>query len=857
MSETGKYDANKYYRANTNIGEFFDYGDKPFYAVRNVEFHDEDGNVNELGGKVTFIAPELFEHQVFRVYVGLCASCRTLLVASKTWVNPLLPAPTEVIIDHSTRIDQLGKGDTDNLYLIVVTKNELGENDQNNLVDEIFSPKDGAGNIDVAQQVIGNVIQFTETGFDCRYWQPCDKSCMLKPKDWSLYDELPWQACAVDGNKHNVQTECHRMRCPVKFFSVWPKHSNFVPNVERFSQSITRKGVVTVYHDKEPLYLYQEYYNRFSQSSVKVTVFKDDSAGANCKDEGDADMCKDKVQSGICLTSSKVLEDCRLSCGACQSHWGTVTVPAHHDDPAQHASQSDGSEWSGKHDAYIGEFTVLDVFSTDTIYVRSICILRDDIAVANNSFLVKVPRINVDDPLITGNVIEYEVRSLVNRYGWKHDLTLFYVVDTIPPEIEDIQYDPMAVNHTLFERRNTPYLKHESIIPLPSSLFSEDHSFGLLRVDISSWNAKCLEEGQNAGTGTLEEWLYSDRPELCFTNTIPITFWVVIMAMEQSLALSQSEAIRPCHRMFVNYDSYDIWLTQSFGPMPFNLAEHSFYSVFDENPHNELGELHIEIGCSTSLRWFVQIGIGGEWTEWVVSGQSKLTGSGRDVFDYFDAELGAVREQEVRRYWVRVADPDVFVVPKDERVPMVLNVSVRVEFDEMIDGKMTTLSDTMRLTATRVPDYETIQPLVMKPRHGEVVPSGLFVSYLIPEDALEGSVKLRILPRASSKYPTDDVDIREIPFRKGSFAEKSGMKHTVKMCPKLGDPHCLEVSDGMGLGQIVESIYPAVDLLDFSLYDLIVQYNDRWGNPHNFRRVNHLMVVRDWTEDLVVLRYTA
>ena len=97
--------------------------------------------------------------------------------------------------------------------------------------------------------------------------------------------------------------------------------------------------------------------------------------------------------------------------------------------------------------------------------------------------------------------------------------------------------------------------------------------------------------------------------------------------------------------------------------------------------------------------------------------------------------------------------------------------------------------------------------------------------------------------------------VREITFREESWAEQSEMKHTVKLCPKLGDPSCLEVVDGMGLGLIVKLIYPKVNLLEFSLYDLIVQYNDRWNNPHAFRRVNHLMVVRDWTEDLVVLRY--
>jgi len=175
---------------------------------------------------------------------------------------------------------------------------------------------------------------------------------------------------------------------------------------------------------------------------------------------------------------------------------------------------------------------------------------------------------------------------------------------------------------------------------------------------------------------------------------------------------------------------------------------------------------------------------------------------------------------------------------------MVRNISIRVEHE--VDGVQYT--DTVHLSCRRLPDHETQTPYLLKPRHGEAVPSGLFVSYVIPEDVLAGSVKLRILPRGSAKYETDDRGIREIAFRAGSWPEESGKKHTVKMCPKL--TQCLSTE----MGQIVASIDPEVDLKEFTLYDIILQYSDRWDNPHGHRRVNHLMVVRDWTDDLAVLR---
>ncbi len=210
-------------------------------------------------------------------------------------------------------------------------------------------------------------------------------------------------------------------------------------------------------------------------------------------------------------------------------------------------------------------------------------------------------------------------------------------------------------------------------------------------------------------------------------------------------------------------------------------------------------------------------------------------------------------DREVRRYWVRVADPDLFAVADDERIPTVLNISVRVEAGSASQSGVRRHS-TFYLTATRLPDHETISPEILAPRHGDVVPSGLTVEYVIPEDLLSGSLSLRILPRGSSEFETDSAGIRTVTFRGGSDAERPIIAHSVKLCPSLSAADCLSSADGMGLGVVVEAVFPAVDLMAFSLYDVVLQYNDRWGNPRGHHRVNHLMVVRDWTDDLAVLR---
>ena len=635
-----------------------------------------------------------------------------------------------------------------------------------------------------------------------------------------------------------------------------------MPKVESIIPSMTRQGFVTALQDKvtesTPLYLYQEYFSSHSASMVTVTQFHDDGQCSNIKDDA---KCRDYVLAGSCSTSEFVLTNCQFSCGACRSMWGSVPIPAHTDD-------------------VLSGFT-LNVAAADQstpIYLRQICILKEgsnpDLPTMDDSYLVTVL-----DPVIVGNEIEVEVRSMTNRFGWTSALTLFYVVDRAEPTTTTIPFDHNVVNHTLFRRGGARYLKHESIIPVPSGLFSEDQPFGLLRIAVTSWNGDCGDDGSGgSGDGeTLNEWMYSADSAgsgsggglgdaECFgSGSMSWSFWALLIGAEPSIsglrASAQSASMglfhgeMPCSRLFVDYDRYDRWLVESLSPSPFDLAVSPWYSVLDENPQNELGEVHIEMECGGSLRWFVQIGIGGEWAEWIVSGQSKLEGSGRSMVSHFDAESGSVRQHEVRRYDVRVADPEQFVVSEDERVPTVLQIAVRVEWTEPeAEGQGLALSDTFYLTATRVPDHETLTPIVMAPRHGEVVPTGLTVSYLIPEDVLSGSLKLRILPRGSAKFETDSAGIRTVTFRGGSDAERSRTAHSVKLCPSLGAEGCLAVTDGMGLGVIVEAVFPAADLLPHSLYDVILQYNDRWGNPHGHRRVNHLMAVRDWTEDLVVLR---
>ena len=53
---------------------------------------------------------------------------------------------------------------------------------------------------------------------------------------------------------------------------------------------------------------------------------------------------------------------------------------------------------------------------------------------------------------------------------------------------------------------------------------------------------------------------------------------------------------------------------------------------------------------------------------------------------------------------------------------------------------------------------------------------------------------------------------------------------------------------------IVKSIKPLDNLIEFSLYDFILSYKDRWNNPISIDQMNEIMIVRDWTEDLYVLR---
>ena len=227
---------------------------------------------------------------------------------------------------------------------------------------------------------------------------------------------------------------------------------------------------------------------------------------------------------------------------------------------------------------------------------------------------------------------------------------------------------------------------------------------------------------------------------------------------EMSLSLIEKE----CLYYHVEYDSYDKWLIESFQPsfVPDGLNE-KYYSIFDENPGNELGELHLHIGCQSNFTWYIQIGIENEWIKWETGGFHALPNSDRFFTGKINEKTGREFIEELRRYLIRVADIDK-LVPKDERIPIITNISIKIVDENGYINNTLKHSDTYILTCIRLVDSETIKPILIKPKHGDIVPTGFLLTYMIKEDAYHDTLQLIIKPRESDKYKTDNAESRMI-----------------------------------------------------------------------------------------------
>eukprot|EP01083_Nonionella_stella_P131862 400875_1 len=755
-----RLDDNEYYTEHTNLVEFFDFGDKPFYSVVNitsVPFIDLDGNEHEIGGVIQFIPPKLYEHQEYKLYAGICAECRDYLVASVLWEEEYLASPNEVVIPFDTQVFE-------STYLILVTANEHGENDKN-----VY-------------------VEMKDEVYHCTEWNACDKSCLLsdyqhndnaKPIT-SSSDVLGWSSCVLNPN---FKRECHRFVCPLSKVTIWPSQSNFDPPMNYQIQN-NRAYVTALYRNS--LSIYQKYSFKQSRSKLKITAFGTDDS---CKDRLTAEECRDLVKKHQCLKNPlSVLPQCQYSCGACQSKWDMIQIPPHSDNDALR----------------------MDI-PMQNMYVRDIFIRSAISGYLDEDYVVSVGNIT------QSNAIPIRITSLVNRYGWSKPLQLIYVLDSIAPVYQQIEYDAAIVSDVIYERHNEKSIQYHSMIPM------DIHS-GVIRVEVMSYFDASFTEC-NVST---KEWRYEPFDCGSISNIIFIT-----MLREESL----SSIHKQCLFYYVEYDEYDRWLTESFAPS-FD-PNHYFYHILDENPGNEYGELHLHIGCHSNLTWFIQIGIESEWQQWLVGGFNKLANSDRFLTPKLNEKSGAMFVEELRRYLIRIADLDK-LVPADPRIPMTTDISIKV-VDKMY-------SDTYVLTCVRLPDMETTAPILMKPEYGDIVPTGFSISFVIKEDAYRDTLELIIKPRESAHYVTDDTEQRMITLRENTWIGEANTAHSIKFCSSLSV--CMETE----MNSVIAAIEPSDNLIEFSLYDFILRYQDRWHNPVASDQVNEVMIVRDWSEDLHVLR---
>ena len=870
-----KLDNNKYFET-TNVIEFFDYGFKPFYFVKNVYFPvDSDGDKNQLSGWVYFEPPTLNEHTFYKLYLGMCKNCRDFLIETGIWGNE------KILININTPI----RGTK---YVIVVTANEIGENDMN------------------------PYFPFTDEFFECTQWHPCMKDCMLNKSDvmeeyekynnakydptkgFHIDDLIPWQYCN-DPIYHFIWQQCHLHICPMKQIKFWPSMSNYNGSLD-FQISTSRAYTTSLLNHNKPgdhnennAYLYQHFKFVQSKSDIKVWIYKDKNT---CSDILNHTQCLILVRSHQCLTDPlNILPLCKKSCGACTSQYHITDIPS----PPNHQSFWNDFEVSLPSNVLWKTFFVRDIFVIDQQQTQKISNDSDTVKLSNKDvlqmskdYLISIKNngfYNIDDD---SSSFEIDIRRLDKNLPWNENLKLFYIIDINKPYFKHIPWILWNRERTLYtlgdaygkpeeeivevekfwsllnltqwrdytNQSNINYTKFDNTDEIPFQDMIESLQFndeddndlrnGLIRVEIEAFYYPAYSTDVSLPMiGYACQWTNESDWRLNSKACGPVKY-----TLFQTI-VNMNKLPLPCLTYTAEYDNYDRWIRESFTPKFTHETSpsYNYYTIFDENPHNTFGEVTFHVACPLTIQHYdglkfklnILIGIENQWKEWIPGGpDSYPKNSDSWTFKRLHPSNGQQIEEQLRRLVFFSSGFDQ-LVPKDERMPIVKNITIRI-FDE----QDLFYSQMIILRIMRLPDYETITPKLISPQRGDVVQTGFRIRYLLREDPFANSVEIKVYPRQSQRYPTDTSSYRTIILNDDSKYVIPNIVHSLKFDSKLDRAqHTMQ--------SVISAIFPQKNLLEFSLYDFSISYKDKWNNPTKEDKQIEVMVVRDWTEDFYVL----